>query len=176
LAIPNHSELWIAAGALGTLAGSVFLCWYTVITHRLMRITKWASEPFVTLTMDEFSVQRKAGTLFLRNVGGSPAIDVVVLVDDRHVPLGPRVPRLYRCDLLSPHGGQTVVARHVSLEGATTGQRFIVTYRNIAGHLRSAPAALVLDPIQDSCFRWDFPRSPSWWRPWTRFSKRMKRP
>src|SRR2546422_992807 len=170
---PDPALVWLKAGAVGTIASAGFLCWYTVITNRLMRITKWANEPFVILTMSDFSAQRKAGVIYLRNVGGSPALDIVVSVDTSKVPLGPGVRRPYRCDVLSPNGGQTVLERHVTLEGPTTGQRFLISYRNVAGFRRKAPAGLILDPIQDSCFIWNFPRFP-WWKRWLNSKRATK--
>lgn len=160
----DSSGFWIAAGGFGTLISAGFLCWYTVLTYRLVRITKWASEPFVTLTMSDLTLSKSWGAIHLRNLGGSPALDVTVTVDTRNVPLADGMKRLYRCDVLSP-GGQTLMERQVPLEGGIRGQRFLIEYRNVAGHRRSAPAALVLDPIQDSCFIWDFPRS-TWWDRW----------
>jgi hypothetical protein len=122
---------------------------------------KSATEPFVFLTMD-VAPSRDRGSLYVRNVGGTPALDVVVMIDDKQVPKSDQFRRLYRCDLLSPRGGQHVLASPVTLDSITNGQRFVIEYRNLAGERRTAPAAMILDSALDTYFRWDFSTTFPW--------------
>ena len=157
----DPSGFWIAAGAFGTIVSAAFLCWYTVLTARLVKIQKSANDPFVFLTI-EVDPSRERGSLYVRNSGGTPALDVVVMIDDSQVPKSDQLLRLYRCDLLSPRGGQHLLVTGLQMSNMVSGQRFIIECRNVAGERCAAPAAMVFDSVQSTFFRWDFPTVFPW--------------
>jgi len=157
----SNPGFYVAMSALGSLASAGFLWWYTVLTGRLVRMQKSGIEPFVFLTMD-VAPTRDRGALYVRNVGGTPALDVVVMIDDSQVPKCDQFRRLYSCDLISPRGGQHLLAGPVKLDSIINGQRFVIEYRNAAGERCVAPAAMILDSALDTYFRWDFPTTFPW--------------
>jgi hypothetical protein len=159
--MPSNPDIYVAAGALGTLVGAGLLCWYTILTSRLVKMQKSEIEPFVFLTMD-VAPARDQGSLYVRNVGATSALDVVVMVDDRNVPKCEQLRRLYRCDLLSPRNGQHLLAGPLKMDTLVNGQRFIIEYRNSAGERRPAPAAMIFDSALDTYFRWDFSTKFPW--------------
>jgi hypothetical protein len=152
--------LYVAIGALGSLASAGFLWWYTALTGRLLKVQKSANDPFVFLTF-EVDPTRERGALYVRNSGGTPALDIVVMVDDSKVPRADQLRRLYRCDLLSPRVGQHLLST-VKLETLRDGQRFLIECRNVAGERCRAPAAMIFDRALDTHFRWDFPERFPW--------------
>src|SRR5882762_6655670 len=101
----SNPGFYVAMSALGSLASAGFLCWYTILTGQLLKVQKSANAPFVFLTI-EVDPSRERGSLYVRNSGGTPALDVVVMIDDSQVPKNDQLLGLYRCDLLSPRGGQ----------------------------------------------------------------------
>src|SRR6266850_2768086 len=101
---PAHREamfsnpgFYVAMSALGSLASAGFLWWYTILTGQLLKVQKSANAPFVFLTI-EVDPTRERGALYVGNSGGTPALDIVVMVDDSKVPRSDQLRRLYRCD------------------------------------------------------------------------------
>ena len=156
----SNPGFYVAISALGSLASAGFLWWYTVLTGRLLKVQKSANDPFVFLTI-EVDPNRERGALYVRNSGGTPALDIVVMVDDSKVPRADQLRRLYRCDLLSPRGGQHLLST-VKLETLRDSQRFQIECRNVAGERCPAPAAMIFDRALDTYFRWDFPTTFPW--------------
>ena len=146
---------------LATLASAVFLWRYTALTGQLLKIQKSANDPFVFLTI-EVDPTRERGSLYVRNSGGTPALDVVVMIDDSQVPKSDQLLRLYRCDLLSPRVGQHLLVTALKMSNIRDGQRFIIECRNVAGERCPAPAAMIFDSVQSTFFRWDFPTVFPW--------------
>jgi len=156
----SNPGFYVAMSALGSLASAGFLWWYTILTGQLLKVQKSANDPFVFLTI-EIDPTDERGALYIRNSGGTPAMDIVVMVDDSKVPRSDLLRRLYRCDLLSPRVGQHLLST-MKLETLRDGQRFVIECRNVAGERCPAPAAMVFDRALDTLFRWDFPEKFPW--------------
>jgi hypothetical protein len=148
--------IWAAVGALSTAVSVGVLIWYTRVTSRLLQVSKAANQPFVTLTFDRFNLNKTHASLYVRNVGASPALHVLVRL---RAPSGGALPKdvstELRRDLLSAHGGQSELVSWFPIS-ELAGVRCEVSFRDSAGAKHDAPAALICDPQEESFFRWDF--------------------
>jgi hypothetical protein len=144
-------SLWVGLGALGTAASAGVLIWYTMLTSRLVKLTKAANEPFLTLTYDP-----NVRTLFLRNLGASPALDIIVSVEDARPGLGPLklLKATYQRPAVSTHGDTRL---QKGLESSVLdGRRFRIRYRDKGGTRHELPAPLVGDASNPEFFKWEF--------------------
>ncbi len=144
-----------------TAASAAFLCWYTRLTGQLLKVQKSVNDPFVFLTFD-LSPNGRKGSVYLRNSGGTPTLDVVVITDESNgVPRGDHFRRLYRCDLLSPREGLHLI-EEVEVDRIPNDLMFKIHYRNVAGEACTASAPMILNRALDTYFRWDFPQRFPW--------------
>src|SRR5262249_48659977 len=113
--------------------------------------------PFVTLTFDQFSISRTHATLYARNIGASSALNVSVRLrtaaNASSLPVG--VQPEYRCNLLSPHGGQTMLVRHMPID-SLVGVHFKLSLRTSSVGRHGPPAAVVCERSEASFLRWAF--------------------
>jgi len=153
----NPAVVWAAVGALSAMLSTGILFWYARITSQLLKVTEAANRPFLTLTFDRFNLNRTNASLFLRNVGASPALDVMVRITpaQKGQPLPEGVIAQYTRDLISPHGGQARLVQWLPI-ASLAGFSFHLSFRDVGGRSHRAPAPLICDPAEDSFFRWGF--------------------
>ena len=145
------SSFWVSLGAIGTVASAGVLIWYTSITSRLLLVTKAANEPFLTLTYDP-----NAQSLYLRNLGASPALDATVTIESMRSDVQPSkiLKSTYARPAVSAHG-DTRLQKSVTAADLD-GRRFRISFRDRAGTKHAAPAPLVGDANASEMFRWEF--------------------
>ena len=157
----DPTVIWAAIGALSAMVSAGILFWYTRITSQLLKVTDAANQPFLTITFDSFNLNRTHASLYLRNVGASPALDIKLRIvpPQKGHPLPEGVAAQYTRDLVSPHGGQTRLVEWFPI-ASLSGFAFYLSFRDGGGRNHQAPAPLICDPADDSLFRWGFEDEP----------------